>query len=105
MSDYHNGRRWFRTWKSLFLSVVLTALSIPIQLLAKISLNHDIERGPLYATIMCHLFMIYMTVCYVFNYNFLVKSGVINRSRKLFWFGITPLFIYELINILILIFV
>ena len=98
---------WCYTWKSLIivsnlLSLFFAAMNLLVMLLY---INNYAAQAKAWSAIaMCHLWFIPSMVTYTQNYNLLVQRNIIKKSKVKFIVGLIPLIMYEIVNILVLIF-
>ena len=98
---------WCKSWKSLLIVTNLFSFAISlIHFLSKISYIPDsTSNGKLAVLIaLCHFYPIFVFRVYYENFNILVKENKISKTSKLFWGGALFIFLWEIVNILVLIF-
>ena len=88
-------------------SILLSLLMVVLHLMAALVLHYVWGSGAVGKMIACEIFLhlSYITLIrfYVENYKHLVKSQIIEKSKKLLWGGMIPFLISEVINIAVLI--
>ena len=103
---------WCHTYKSLLLvSNILSFLVMIAHIICKVLYNEYRSIGTtavtkmLLAILVCHWAILMFLITYVRNYNILVARNTIEKSKDKFLMGLIPFFVYELINIFVLILV
>ena len=88
-------------------SILLSLLMVVLHLMAAWGLNYAWGSGAVGKMIACEIFLhlsyIMLIRFYLENYKHLVKSRIIEKSKKLLWSGMIPFLISEVINVAVLI--
>lgn len=107
MSNQSNNQRWCNSWKSLLrTSIVMSCIFVVIHLFLLLFWNLLFDKVVyriITGEIICHITFGAFIGCYYQNYNYLLNIHVMEKSSKRFWFGLLPIIIGELFNILSLI--
>ncbi len=89
-------------------SILLSLIMVALHLMAALTLDHVLGSGAVGKMISCEIFLhlsyIALIRFYSENYKHLVKTQIIEKSKKLFWGGMIPFIVSELINIAVLVF-
>lgn len=99
---------WCKSWKSLFIVTNLFSITFAlIHLFSKMAYVSDqTSHGKLAILIaVCHVYPIFVLRLYYENFNMLIKEGKATKSSKMFWIGVASIIAWEIVNILVLIFV
>ncbi len=102
-------KKYIESYKDLCKSAILLSLvMVALNLIAALTLNYVLGSGAVGKMIACEIFLhlsyIALIRFYSENYKHLVKTQIIEKSKKLFWGGIIPFIVSELINIAVLVF-
>ena len=88
-------------------SIMLYLVMVALHLMAALVLHYVWGSGAVGKGIACEIFLhlSYITLIrfYSENYKHLVKTQIIEKSKKLFWYGMLPFIVSELINIAVLV--
>ena len=98
---------WCESWKSLLaVSNIFSAVIAAIHFFTKLAYIPDSTAHGKLAILMasCHCSVILVLRLYCQNYNMLIKEGKATKSSKFFWIGIITIVAWEMINLLVLIF-
>ena len=94
-----------KTWKSLLIVSNLASLFFTVLHLVCTILYPAYGGAKLgVAMAICHVGVIQTLLLYVKNYNILMKEEKIKKTYNKMLIGLVPILIYELINVVILIF-
>ena len=105
MNKDNNSSRWCETWKSLWLSYLLLSFAFFVFHTIGVILYCDgvDGGGKIFSSIlMSHTIYIPLTFLYVHNYNYLVKKKIIIKKATRFLSGLSPIVLFEAINIVFL---
>ena len=109
MRNYPSSKQfgWCRSWTSLLIvanlfSIVLTVIHLFTKLAYVPNKTSHNKLAILLAV--CHIYVIFVIRLYCQNYDMLIKEGKTTKSSKFFWIGIVTIVAWEIINILVLIF-
>ena len=102
-------KKHVESYKDLCKSAILLSLvMVALHLIAALTLNYVLGSGAVGKMIGCEIFLhlsyVTLILFYLENYNHLVKQQIITKSKKLFWYGMIPFIVSELINIALLVF-
>lgn len=98
-----NKKRYIESYNDLCKSTVVISLSMfVLHLLAVLVLDY-VTGGAIgkaiAAVLLPHLSYIKFVSLYIENFKYLVQKQVISNSKKLFWYGMVPFLISELLNV------
>lgn len=101
-------KNYVKSYKELCKSsILLSLLMVVLHLMAALVLNYVWGSGAVGKMIACEIFLhlsyIMLIRFYLENYKHLVKSRIIEKSKKLLWSGMIPFLISEVINVAVLI--
>ena len=105
MNKDNNSGRWCETWKSLWLNYFLGSFFFfVLHTIGVLTCDSITEGGgkSFSAILICHTFYLPFTIAYVQNYNYLVKKKVIIKKATRFLSGLSPIVLFEAINLVLL---
>lgn len=103
------NKQFIESYKGLCKTTIALALMVTLlHLVATIGLSYvtggAIGKG-IAAVFVLHVSYIKFIPMYIENFKYLVQKQVINNSKKLFWYGMLPFIIGEVLNIAVLVLV
>ena len=106
-NDLYERFGWCKSWKALLIVLNLFSLGISaIHFFSKLGFDPDkTADGKLGILIIaCHIWQIALYSVYSKNYKLLVENDIIPKTSNLFGIGVFCIVLWEIINILVLIF-
>ena len=98
-----NKKRYIESYNDLCKSTVIISLSMFVLHLFAVLVLDYVTGGAIgkaiAAVLLPHLSYIKFVSMYIENFKYLAQKQVINNSKKLFWYGMAPFLISELLNV------